>query len=507
MAKKSILTLLSDVYGVKLRKGIDKLQIAHFSDVIDHIKLDIVGDKQRAASLFKVGLLHDVLEDTKITPTELYQLINIDKDELKMLIKLSRTHNPSADYITNIVDDENTLIVKLSDRISNMHDLLAWIKKGGVDKDNKHQSISYMKENDSLLSGVNSKYASFLKKTNSNIVHPFYYQYHTLKKLNNELKTMVNDDSLTEATKRVDRITHNDIVTAFKTITRIYNESDELQQIYPTFIKRITKTINYIEDVYQKQGISQIRLLASKIKFNKGRFLEDSHMNIKKEIVQKVKLLRNKKEDIPKDGIGKELAKRLHTESPEELQQLILSTDKGDLKRVYESIIAIYETDFKDLKRILSKAAGDGELTYRAAKYKELGRAITKYLGKKKKAAAKGHRFDFLDVDDVLAFRATFEDVGDSLDFMLDVTKKQSAYAVNNYLGTTKAYQGVNAKINYKGRVNYEIQSVIDIMQIVTDAQHDILFKPMHAIEARDRDMVKLVIRLSISMVLHKMIK
>ena len=70
-------------------------------------------------SLFVVGLLHDVLEDTKITPKEFYECPYIHENEYKAIEIL--THNKEKcsyeEYIQKIIDSKNLLafLVKKAD--------------------------------------------------------------------------------------------------------------------------------------------------------------------------------------------------------------------------------------------------------------------------------------------------------------------------------------------------------------------------------------------------------
>ncbi len=70
-------------------------------------------------SLYVIGLLHDVLEDTKITPEELHECLYIHENEYEAIKIL--THNKKEcsyeEYIQKIIDSKNLLafLVKKAD--------------------------------------------------------------------------------------------------------------------------------------------------------------------------------------------------------------------------------------------------------------------------------------------------------------------------------------------------------------------------------------------------------
>lgn len=505
--KKPILTFLSDIYGIKLRKGIPKLQYDHFLDVLNHSKIDDMSDGERRSILFKVSLLHDILEDTKLSKEELYNLINIDKREMEILVLLSRIHNPSDKYISNIIEDEDALIVKLSDRISNMNDLIDWIDLRGLNKRNKKQSLNYLKENSNLIKLAKSKYKSILQSS-ADIVHPFKYQLKELENLNKKLAEIIKSKQtesvdLTESpVDNPETLTDRDIKEAFQSIIRLWKKSNSLKETYPKFIPRITKTMNYINELRKERGIKYIRELVGKIKFDEDDFLTQNMAEIKDNIIDSLKLLANRSTIVPKEGIKYELKDELHV-SKAKVDDMIDSTDPKVLKKVYDGIIHIYERDFDDITKRLDKLSGNADFKYRATKFKELDRVIIKYIKKKKKDS----KIDFLDLDDVLGYRAAFDSVDEMFEYMINVLKKDYAYRIQRYVGTTQAYQGVNAKINYAGRINYELQTVVDISQVVTDIQHDILYKSLIKINKNTKDKVLLLIKLALGIIFHQMRK
>lgn len=186
MAKKAILRFVQDAYGMKMRKGINKLHYHHFLDVIDNSHLDCISSQVRQGSLFKVCLLHDILEDfDEYTPKDLYKMLDISKRDMELLVMLSRNYS-DEDYIIKMFKDEDVVIVKMADRISNMYDLIAWIERRGFVDGNVKITKKYLKENKKMLDNLESKYPNFLRM-DVKIVHPFAYQYHNLLRLNNML--------------------------------------------------------------------------------------------------------------------------------------------------------------------------------------------------------------------------------------------------------------------------------------------------------------------------------
>ncbi len=156
------------------RLGLDKPKIQHFYDTVNHLYLDELNDDELYEiqldvicnwketidpttfrnSLKKVALLHDILEDTDTTIEELKEM-GITDTEIALILILTRNPDKPTDiYWKEIFRSPEALTIKLADRISNMKDILSWIK---IDKNNKIiKKIldKYYTENISILSVV-----------------------------------------------------------------------------------------------------------------------------------------------------------------------------------------------------------------------------------------------------------------------------------------------------------------------------------------------------------------
>jgi hypothetical protein len=156
------------------RLGLDKPKIQHFYDTVKYLYLDELNDDELYElqldiicnwketidpttfrnSLKKVALLHDILEDTDTTIEEL-RAIGITDKEIELISLLTRSPDKPKDvYWKEIFRSPEALTIKLADRISNMKDIISWIK---IDKNNKVMKKildKYDTENISILSVV-----------------------------------------------------------------------------------------------------------------------------------------------------------------------------------------------------------------------------------------------------------------------------------------------------------------------------------------------------------------
>ena len=156
------------------RLGLDKPKIQHFYDTVKYLYLDELNDDELYElqldiicnwketidpttfrnSLKKVALLHDILEDTDTTIEEL-RAIGITDKEIELISLLTRSPDKPKDvYWKEIFRSPEALTLKLADRISNMNDILSWIK---IDKNNRIMKKildKYDTENISILSVV-----------------------------------------------------------------------------------------------------------------------------------------------------------------------------------------------------------------------------------------------------------------------------------------------------------------------------------------------------------------
>lgn len=235
MGKTPILKFVQDMYGIKMRKGINKLHYEHFLDVLQNSHLDCISSQERQASLFKVCLLHDILEDfDEYSPKDLYKMLDISKRDIEILLKLSRNYS-NEDYIIKMFGDEDAVIVKMADRISNMYDLIAWIEKRGFNYNNTKITKKYLKENKSMLDNLKSKYPNFLKM-NVKISHPFLYQYNKLIMLTNKLakfyesQDYLNEVKIEDEVKKemeYDKDVDDEIEEFFRELKKIFDAEDE----------------------------------------------------------------------------------------------------------------------------------------------------------------------------------------------------------------------------------------------------------------------------------------
>lgn len=156
------------------RLGLDKPKIQHFYDTVKYLYLDELNDDELYElqldiicnwketidpttfrnSLKKVALLHDILEDTDTTIEELKEM-GITDTEIALISILTRSPDKPTDiYWKEIFRSPEALTIKLADRISNMKDIISWIK---IDKNNKVMKKilnKYDTENISILSVV-----------------------------------------------------------------------------------------------------------------------------------------------------------------------------------------------------------------------------------------------------------------------------------------------------------------------------------------------------------------
>jgi len=232
-------------------------------------------------------------------------------------------------------------------------------------------------------------------------------------------------------------------------------------------------------------------------------FLTVNANEIREDIKDRLKLLTNRRSTTPKAGIETELMRLMKVKKHSSLNKLLVTRTPEILAIMHKALVKIYDNDFNDIENDLKRFAKNGEIKARPARYKELKRSISKYLSWKEGDDS----VDFLDIDDLLGFRATFDSVDEMIEFMLNVLSEHNSYRIARYVGTTEAYQGINAKMNYEGRVNYELQSVVDIVQVVTDIQHDILYKSLIKIDSTTTDKVRLVIKLALGIVFHQIRK
>ena len=165
MKTSTTLGILREVYGTKRRKGLNKLAYQHPSDVLDHVYFDLIDDMRRSAGLFRLCLLHDVIEDSDLTAEELQSALDLDNDQVECLKLLSRNveNADGSSYLDGIMANEDALIVKLADRVANLDDLMLWVKKSeGFEEEALAIAHKYLEECEYLVEQVELRYGALL---------------------------------------------------------------------------------------------------------------------------------------------------------------------------------------------------------------------------------------------------------------------------------------------------------------------------------------------------------
>lgn len=166
------------------------MALSHAHDVLKNSKIRDIDDIGRSALIYKVSLLHDVLEESEMTPEHIFEALELDEEEQGLLILLSRNiENPDgSSYIDGIMNNKDAIIIKFADRISNIKDLIQWVKS---DKRFTATSLKlaerYLKETKDMMNLYLEKYPDGL--TNEEFV-PIGDQWATLKNLHEELESV-----------------------------------------------------------------------------------------------------------------------------------------------------------------------------------------------------------------------------------------------------------------------------------------------------------------------------
>lgn len=503
-------------YGKQKRKGISKPAYVHALDVVSNAELGDIDDVERSTRIYRVGMLHDMLEDNHIKPEKLAEMLDLDEQELSLLKLVSRNfdNEDNTSYIEGIVNNEDAVVIKFADRIANIKDLLLWIREEkGFNISSLKMATKYMGETEEMLELVDKRYPDLMKTSaQSGLAKQYAMLKNRLIDLerayekyeNSELK----ESAVLEKVFDTDEyeIEQDDIQRTLDIIKRLYKESEELQKAYPDYLERLSKTIKKLEKKIEAEGFPYVRELFKKVDFSEDDFMTLYNNYVNDRLLDGLKQLGKMKEDAPKNGLKERLRKDLNL-SVSELDDIISGDDKEGLMGVYKDITAMMDSVFdKIYDRLVAFAKLDnGDVVYRDGRYKNPDRAVVKYLESKK--GKKGG--DFLDLSDILGFRGRFDSVEDCIDFSVRVIKdkKESMFKVASYIGSGTAYQGVNLNFNHDGLFNYEVQSVFDFVQVGTDMNHDIIYKKLMKVSDEETRAVKMLVQICLGLMFDELFK
>ncbi len=188
----TLLEFLHQHYDGKKRKGIDKMALSHAHDVLKNSIIKEIDDIGRSAKVYKISLLHDVLEESEMTPEQIFEALELDEEEQGLLVLLSRNiENPDgSSYIDGIMKDKDAIIIKFADRISNIKDLILWVESDrGFTTTSLKLAERYLKETKEMMDLYLEKYPDGL--TNEEF-GPIGGQWNSLDNLQKELEGMYN---------------------------------------------------------------------------------------------------------------------------------------------------------------------------------------------------------------------------------------------------------------------------------------------------------------------------
>jgi len=506
---ESVTGFVKTLYKGKPRKGINKDYFEHMLDVVDNSYIEKIDDTKRSAKIMKAGLLHDVPEDTKMDVKELQKRLSLSDDLIETLKRLSRNipNEDKTGYLEGILKDEDALIVKLADRISNLKDLILWLHNDdGMNKASKKIADKYLKEDDELLLGVKKLFPKLLR---DNADSPIANQYIKVKQLNIDLKKLYDrykDKPLLEGMFKDYSVENGnfdikpeDISRTYSVILDMWKHSKELQESYPDYPQRLKKAMSSLEKKIETKGFSYVKSLFDKVKFDEDNFVKLYEEYLQERLLKSIDKLQSRREQTPKDGTIAAIAK-ITKISIKDIFDKAESTNKDDVKWVYDNLTTIMDKNFDEVKDQLGKFATEegGEFIFRPDKYKDFNRAFEKFV--KDMKDPKENVGDFLDLGDILGFRGRFSDVDGVINFALSIIENTdySVYKFKSYVGGGTAYQGINMNMNYEGEFNFECQSVMDQVQIATDLNHDIFYKNIMKVNAEQKKAVAMLVQIFI---------
>ncbi|NLY11285.1 MAG: hypothetical protein GX020_06345 [Firmicutes bacterium] len=142
------------------------------------VSIDLL-ETRVGARLFRIALLHVVLEESDISAEELGRRVDPSDEDLEILKLFSRNYVAEGEnYTDKVVKNELATIVKLMDRIANFEDLFLRVNKVmGFNPESSKIAFKYVAETVDLLSNVEKQYP----KESKDWEYPLRYQSTRLK--------------------------------------------------------------------------------------------------------------------------------------------------------------------------------------------------------------------------------------------------------------------------------------------------------------------------------------
>jgi hypothetical protein len=325
-------------YLDKKRKGIDKLQYSHVLDVINNIPFNLIKDKKNRLSLFNVSLLHDVLEDSKYTPSELQQILHLSNNDIDLIKLLSRNYN--SNYIQNICNNKDALIVKLSDRISNLNDLYSWIKLRGLDRHNRRILQKYEDESKEFNKYINNVYVT-------SIDSPIRKQLEVIKQLESNINNHIYEyGKLPQLVENTITINAEELDDIQFTVSDVYEKSTFLQDKFPDFIDHLDNTIKDVKALIELKGIDYVNNKYRGINLNQKSYVEYIQNEISIELFNKLRSIIEINSDTPTMNLIKKIKSNNSNMSNNEIIKLISSVNKDEIKKLHDILLTIYDVNY-----------------------------------------------------------------------------------------------------------------------------------------------------------------
>ena len=506
-APDTVAGFVMEFYAGKTRKGLHKSSQMHPLNVVEHLHMEDVDDPVLSAQMFRVALLHDVLEDSGMSLEVARDKFNLDEAEMQALKVLSRNHSGEA-YIEGIMADPIALPVKLADRVSNIGDLILWVEeRGGFTEESHRIAQKYLAEDPQLLEAYTGNPDEVDEDAENTHIMGAWQELQELHKRLVELMEEHAGVPLKEAVfKNAEEfeITRDDIMKTMTIVKDLYHQHETLQKAYPDMLRRLEKVMNQMDQLIARKGFDHLRRLFDRVRFNEEDFLRAYQSYVEDKLWEGLKGLQTRKQRVPKSGLLSDLAKEMRIPVGT-LNTMISSTDVEEVKKVYIALTNMMNRSFKEINTDLKNRAKRyrGYNKSRPGRFKDPGRAADKFVEK----LQKGEYQDFLDLTDIMGFRGVFKDVYAAIDYANEIVKTRDnhVFKIESYLGKGSPYQGVNLNINYQGSFNYEAQSVIDKIQIGTDLNHDIIYKEIIKVSQEEKEAVMMLVQIGMGMIFEEM--